>query len=123
MLYVIKMKQAVRQPFSIQESIVYTSTTLSGNGKPKTEVFQSGYAETTDDSITKYYVLATDGEFTECSKAEYETVKKTQDTMKPIQKTGLSLPKTSPALLIHNDTEVGKLRRENRELRQLFHKN
>ena len=116
--------------FSLQKSVVYTTTTMNGSEQPETKIYRSGYAETNDGNVHKYYTLADDGEFKESNETSYQNVKNQQDNMiassRLVDQTvgnhrkSLALPTTSPSLPLKEETELCKLRRENRELRQVL---
>ena len=125
------MSNSQPQKFSVQKSIVYTTTTMNDKGIPETKIYRSGYAETNTNSIHKYYILAEDGEFKETTEQAFLNIKLCQDNMissstlvdhaiDPPDK--LFLPQTSPCLPLHEETEISKLRRENREMKQVMHK-
>lgn len=104
-----------------QKSLIYTVTKTEASKEPETKIYQSGYSDVVKNDKHKYFVLR-DDEWEECSEQEYEAVKSIQDkaldTLK-VKRAGLyTVPKTVPVR--PPEDELSRLRRENRQLRQLI---
>ena len=108
---------------SIRKSLVYSVTDSDGT----TSMYQSGYSETHNDKGRKLYIL--DGtDWKECDQNTFNSTKSAQDSaieglcFHAVESHHHSLPTlTTPrSTPISLDAEVGRLRRENREMRQIL---